>query len=143
MESGDEKIWRSRKMKVWTCGQGGVIALLATPTITISPTPKIHTWVCDMGRRESNKGLDILGETILKSCFAISCFLSLLYPSKFYKKCGQVDNIKNSKKTTLNFIIWKCGYVDKKYFSISYFIFPFFLVPFKIFSKNGDRWTSS
>ena len=68
IKSGDKKNWKSRKIKVWTRGQGGVIVLLATPTLTISPTPKIHTWVFCNGEGGFHKGLEarLLNQGLIK-----------------------------------------------------------------------------
>jgi hypothetical protein len=80
-----------------------------------------------------------------RSCFSISCFFSFLYPPKCFAKSvdrwTSSENSKHFNENCMYFNIQKCGYVDKKL--SFYFNFSFILVPFKIFAKSVDTWTSS
>ena len=65
-----------------------------------------------------------------------SCFLSLLYPLYFGRKCGQVDKLWTFWKKNQPHLcfIQKCGLADKK---LSFnFLFLSCLAPFKIMSKS-------
>ena len=68
---------------------------------------------------DRGKPICILGETILKSCLCISCFLSFLYPSKFYKNMwtgGQVGKIPRK----LFIKVWSAGKKLSFYFMFSF-----------------------
>ena len=72
------------------------------------------------------KPICIFWETILKSCLSILCFLSFLYPSKFYKKMwtgGQVGKILRKQFQPHLFHHLKVWTVGKKLYF--YFMFSF------------------
>ena len=89
-------------IKVWTCGQEAVFYFMFS--FFLVP----YKMFC--------KSVDLW----TRSCFSISCFLSLLYPFIFWQK------------------VWTGGQALK---ILKILMTTFFLVPFKIFAKNVDGWT--